>query len=212
VVIFARLDRLLPLALLVLCSTAVATAQGTRTVQAAQLAAILQNTAAPAKNHRARGGVTVVEYFDYNCPVCRALDPELRKYLAADPKVQLVRKNWTIFGDGSVYAAYAAFAAAHQGQYRAAHEALIGSSKDLDTKADVLSVLKGAGLDPAKIDSDVTLHAKEYAARLARVKDEAAALGLHGTPGLIVGDQLVVSGRTDYARLQSLVAAARAKQ
>src|SRR6185437_11741043 len=159
----------------------------------------------------AEQNVTVVEYFDYNCPVCRALDPALRKLAAADPKVQLVRKDWTIFGDGSVYAAYASFAAARAGKYQAAHDALIGSSKDLDTKGDVLAVLQGAGLDAAQIDSDVTRHEKEYAARLARIRGEAQALGLHGTPGLIVGNQLVVGGKTDYARLQHLVELARAR-
>lgn len=198
-------------ALVALWSVNVASAQETRTVEAAQLAAMLQeDTHVRANAPHAQGEVTVVEYFDYNCPVCRALEPDLHKLLATDKKVRLIRKDWTIFGDGSVYAAYASFAAAGQHKYAAAHDALIASSKDLDTREDVLSVLKQAGFDAAKVDSDVTAHAKRYAARLARVRREAEALGLHGTPGLIVGNQLVVGGKTDYARLQRLVAAARA--
>ncbi len=209
-VISTRVYRVLLGVLLALSAANVATAQGTRTVEAAQLAALLQDTIASANSHRTSANVTVVEYFDYNCPVCRALDPDLRKLVTADPRIQLVRKDWTIFGDGSVYAAYAAFAAAREGKYQAAHDALIGSTQDLDTRSDVRAVLKGAGLDTAKIDSDVASHEKEYAARLARVRGEAEMLGLHGTPGLIVGNQLVVSGKTDYVRLQRLVAAARA--
>ena len=204
-----RRYRVLLSAVLTLLAVDVAGAQDTRTVAAAQLAGVLQNTQA-ANVPRAGANVTIVEYFDYNCPVCRALEPQLRKLLAADPKVQLVRKDWAIFGNGSVYAAYASFAAARQGKYQAAHDALIGSSKDLDTQGDVLAVLKGAGLNPAKIESEVAGHEGEYAAQLARVRGEAAALGLHGTPGLIVGNRLVLGGKTDYARLQRLVADVRA--
>jgi protein-disulfide isomerase len=170
------------------------------------LADLATAQAHPDGDHR---NITVVEYFDYNCPVCRGLEPELRKLLAADPKVHLVRKDWPIFGDGSLYAAYASFAARRQGRYQAAHDALISSSGDLDTKADVLAVLKAAGFDAAKIDSDVMHHAKEYAGYTARVRREAEALGLHGTPGLIVGNQLVAGGKIDSARLQRLIASLR---
>jgi protein-disulfide isomerase len=121
----------------------------------------------------------------------------------------LVRKDWPIFGDGSAYAAYASFAALRAGRYQAAHDALIGSSGDLDTKADVLAVLKAAGLDATKIDSDVMIHQKEYADDIARVRREADSLGLHGTPGLIVGNQLVLGGKTDSACLERLVARIR---
>jgi protein-disulfide isomerase len=205
-----RLLRIFACASLVSLPLSLVSAQGTRTVGSAQLAALLQSTAIPENSHRARADVTVVDYFDYNCPDCRALDRALRKLLAADRGVRLIRKDWTIFGNGSVYAAYASFAAARQGAYQQAHDALITSANDLNTKAEVLAVLKDAGLDAAKIDADVAIHEHEYAAKLALTRHEAEALGLHGTPGLIVGNQLVVGGgRVDYARLQRLVANAR---
>jgi protein-disulfide isomerase len=209
---FVRLRRISACVLLVLLCVNVASAQETRSVAPALLASLLQSSLTPAGSHGVHGDVTLVEYFDYNCPICRALEPALRTLLANDSKVRLVRKDWTLFGDGSVYAAYASFAAAREGKYQAAHDALITSSRDLDTKADVLSVLQAAGFDVARIDSDVTHHEQEYANALARVKQEAATLGLHGTPGIIVGNQLVVGGRTDYARLQRLVAEARRQQ
>ena len=187
-----------------------ASAQQTRAVPHATLEAIL---AAPLGTPPAGGGradVTIVEYFDYNCPVCRELDPQLRKLLAADTKVRLVHKDWAIFGDGSVYAAYASFAAEREGRYRAAHEALMSSSESLDGRAAVLAVLKAAGFDPVKIGADVAHHEKEYADVLARNAREATALGLQGTPGVIVGDQLVLGGVT-YRGLRRLVARMRAR-
>jgi protein-disulfide isomerase len=191
-----------------LFAVGLAIAQQTRAVPQATLTALLAAPLATSPAGSEHADVTIVEYFDYNCPVCRGLDPRLRKLLATDPKVRLVRKDWAIFGDGSVYAAYASFAAEREGRYPAAHEALMTSSKDLDTRAEVLAVLETAGFDPTKIDADVTRHEKEYADTLARNAREAAGLGLQGTPGLIVGNQLVLSGVT-YRTLQRLVARAR---
>jgi protein-disulfide isomerase len=202
------LPLLLPCTLWLLCAVTVASAADTRTVPRATLAALLAAPLATPPAGAGQAEVTLVEYFDYNCPVCRELDPELRKLLAADPQVRLVRKDWAIFGEGSVYAAYASFAAAREGKYEAAHRALMTSASDLDNSADVRSVLEAAGFDTAKIDADVARHEKEYAEVLARNRREASELGLRGTPGLIVGNQLVL-GPVDYQRLQRLLAQAR---
>jgi protein-disulfide isomerase len=154
------------------------------------------------------GNVTVVEYFDYNCPVCRRIEPELRKLLASDPGVRVIHKDWPVFGEASVYAAYCSFAAAREGQYAKAHAALIESKQDLDSREDVQKVLQQAGFDLKRIDADIALHQKEYSATLTRNLRETAALGLRGTPGLIIGKQLVPGG-LDYAQLTRLVAQAR---
>jgi protein-disulfide isomerase len=211
----SRRRRLVPLvlfcALLLLFAVEAASADETRSVPQATLAALLAGPVATPPQGAEHADVTIVEYFDYNCPGCRELDPRLNKLLAADPKVRLVRKDWAIFGDGSVYAAYASYAAAREDRYQAAHEALITSSKDLNTKADVLVVLKAAGFDPAKISADVAGHEKEYSGVLTRDAREAASLGLQGTPGLIVGNQLVL-GPVTYRRLERLVAAARERR
>jgi protein-disulfide isomerase len=156
----------------------------------------------------AQGDVTVVEYFDYNCPVCRHLEPQLRKLVLGDPQVRLIRKDWPVFGEASVYAAYCVFAAARTGKDAAAHDALIGSAKDLDSKEDVQQVLRDAGFDLHRLDADIALHESEYAALLARNKREATELGLRGTPGLIVGNQLAPGGM-DAAQLKILVQRAR---
>jgi protein-disulfide isomerase len=49
--------------------------------------------------------VTVVEYFDYNCPYCRKLAPSIHALVKNDQKVAVVFKEWPIFGGISVYAA-----------------------------------------------------------------------------------------------------------
>src|SRR4051812_22195297 len=44
------------------------------------------------------GDVTIVEWFDFNCPYCRKIEPELRQVIQDDGKVRLVMKDWPILG------------------------------------------------------------------------------------------------------------------
>jgi protein-disulfide isomerase len=204
------LGRLLLLpALLFALVASTANAQTTQAVPATALQAILASPLPTPASGAAQPDVTVVDYFDYNCPTCRELEPELRKLLTHDPKVRLVHKDWPIFGEASEYAAYCSFAAAREGKYDLAHDALITSRVDLDSKEQVRSVLRTAGFDLKKLDADIALHQKEYSDVLKRNQRETAGLGLHGTPGVIVGNQVVL-GNIDYARLEGLVAQARA--
>src|SRR5258708_20359938 len=49
--------------------------------------------------------VTIVEYFDYNCPYCKKLVPALQALLAQDPNIAIVYKHWPILGAVPGYAA-----------------------------------------------------------------------------------------------------------
>jgi protein-disulfide isomerase len=185
-----------------------ASAQTTRPVAPAVWNSVLASPRVTPVAGAAQGDVTIVEYFDYNCPDCRALDPKVKQLLASDPGVRLIRKDWPVFGDVSAYAAYCSYAAAKQGKYQLAHDALITSKQDLDKKEDVQSVMRAAGFDMNKIDADVAQHQKEYSAIIASNEHETTMLGLKGTPGVVIGGQVVL-GSIDYARLTSLVAQAR---
>src|SRR5579871_6839764 len=43
-----------------------------------------------------KGDVTIVEFFDYACSYCKALQPRLQQALTADPHVRLVLKEFPI--------------------------------------------------------------------------------------------------------------------
>jgi protein-disulfide isomerase len=120
----------------------------------------------------------------------------------------VIHKDWPVFGEASVYAAYCSFVAAREGKYAQAHDALIGSKQDLDSREDVRQVLQQSGFDLKKLDADISLHQQEYSATLTRNLRETGTLGLRGTPGLIIGKQLVPGG-LDYSQLVRLVAEAR---
>ena len=151
--------------------------------------------------------VVIVEYFDYNCPYCKKLVPTLKALLAQDSSIGLVYKDWPILGPVSEYAAASALAAGWQGKYLAAHEALLSGPR-LAQVDQVDDILQHAGVNMEALKKDRVGHAKEIAALLERNDAEAQALGLKGTPGIVVGRQLV-AGIADLSTLKKLVANSR---
>ena len=134
----------------------------------------------------ANGDITIVEYFDYQCPYCRKMAPELRQVVHDDGKVRLVLKDWPILGPISVVASRMALACKYQDKFVQAHEALIGLKIKL-TEPKLREVLAGAGIDVDRLNRDLAGNAKTIDAILARNDDQAKAFGFKGTPSFIVG-------------------------
>ncbi len=151
------------------------------------------------------GDVTVVEFFDYNCPYCRRVKPEVEALLAADPNVRLVYREWPILGEGSVFAARAALAAREQGLYDEFHWAMMGMNGRAEEGA-VLRVAEEVGLDVAQLRRD--MEAPEVEEHIQTSMRLTQALGLNGTPSFVIGDALV-PGVVDVEQLQTLVSDAR---
>jgi protein-disulfide isomerase len=151
--------------------------------------------------------VIIVEYFDYNCPYCKKLVPTLQTLLSQDPKIAVVYKDWPILGPVSQYAANEALAAGYQGKYLAAHDALISGPR-LANNGQVDAILQKAGVDMDMLVKDRTAHAAQIAALLKRNDEEAHALTLEGTPGVVVGRHLV-AGIADAPLFTKLIANTR---
>jgi protein-disulfide isomerase len=194
------------LAVLILTPVALLAAEP-RKAPAAVVSALAQPPIMPPAGAK-DADVTIVEFFDYNCPFCKETAPELQKLLHADPKVRILYKEWPIFGGVSDYAARSALAANWQSRFLIAHDALIGSAHDLDETSQVDAVLKSAGVDLTQLARDRTAHATEITAILARDAKEAATLGFKGTPGIVVGRQLLPRSLT-LKDLQELTQSAR---
>jgi protein-disulfide isomerase len=132
------------------------------------------------------GDITIVEWFDFNCPYCRKLEPELRQVVQDDGKVRLVLKDWPILGPVSVVAARVALACKFQGKYEKAHDAMIGVSSKL-TEPRIYELIAGAGVDVDRAKQDLAANAKAIDGMLARNNATAEGLGFNGTPSFIVG-------------------------
>jgi protein-disulfide isomerase len=155
----------------------------------------------------AEGDITIVEWFDYQCPYCRKLEPELRQVVQDDGKVRLVLKDWPILGPVSVIAARMALASKFQDKFLAAHEALIGVNSKL-TEPRIRELLAGAGIDVDRVTRDLVTNAKAIDAILARNNDQAIAFGFKGTPAFIVG-KFRVPGVLTMAQFEQVIADAR---
>jgi protein-disulfide isomerase len=133
-----------------------------------------------------QGDITIVEYFDYQCPYCKKIAPDLAKVVRDDGRVRWVLKDWAIFGDVSMYAAKLVLAAKYQDKFEVAHKALIGHTGRL-TEAVIDETLTQAGVDVPRAKADLEKNTEAVKALLVRNDAQAKAFGFPGTPGFIIG-------------------------
>ena len=153
-----------------------------------------------------QGDVTVVEFFDYNCPYCRNAKLELDGLLSVDSNVRVVLREWPVLGEGSVFAARAALASRVQGKYGEFHEALMMMQGRAEEQS-VIRVAQSVGLDGDQLRRD--MEAPAVTEHLQMSDGLGRALGFSGTPSFVIGENLA-PGMISADQMQMLVSAARA--
>ena len=155
------------------------------------------------------GDVSVVEFFDYNCPFCRRARPDVLKLIDDDGQVRLVLKELPILGADSVAAAKLALASNKQGKYFEMHQKLLSEPGKAD-KAKALQIAKDLGLDVDQLQKDA--EDPDIKKALDEAKDLAGKLGLQGTPLFLIGDRTIPGAPDDlFDRLKAKVAEVRQK-
>ena len=152
------------------------------------------------------GDVTIVEFFDYQCPYCKKSFQILQAILKKDPGIRFVYKEFPILGPQSVFASRAAIAARAQGRYAAFHDALMNAKGTLD-EATVLQIAAEVGLDTRRLRSDMM--APVVTGVIERNYALARALDINGTPGFVIGDR-IIAGAMEIQAIEQAVASARA--
>lgn len=182
-------------------------------IQAQAAAQVLETEKATLENDpnapvlgNPEGDVTVVEFFDYNCPYCRRVKPEIEALLASDTNVRVVYREWPILGDGSVFAARAALASRNQGKYEEFHWAMMGM-KERAQEASVIQIAEDIGLDVARLRRD--MDAPEVQEHIQTSMRLSQSLGFNGTPSFVIGDSLA-PGLITADQMIELVEQARA--
>jgi protein-disulfide isomerase len=168
--------------------------------------AVLRDPDIPVAGN-ANGDVTIVEYFDYNCPYCRKLAPELAQVVFDDGKVRMVFKDWPILGPVSVYASKMALATRYQNKFVEAHEAMMNTSSRI-TESRVRDLLAEARIDVDRAVRDLETHGADIDRVLKRNDEQARAFGFRGTPSFIVG-KFRVPGILTMAQFDQAIADAR---
>ena len=150
----------------------------------------------------AKPDVTLVEFFDYACPYCKASNPSIERLLSEDPGLRVVYRELPILGEESVAAARLSLAASRAGRFAQFHDALWQAGRPAPETLAAAS--QAAGVPEKGIDSP------EIEAELKKNYQLAGALGATGTPLFVIGNR-VINSAVSYEELKKAIADARSK-
>jgi protein-disulfide isomerase len=177
---------------------------------AAQFSPDLFRSAKDPVGGNPKGTVTVVEFFDYQCPHCVDMAPVLSDVIKSDPNVRIVFKEFPIRGPLSDFASRAALAANMQGKYMPFHDELMKTPQPY-TQESIMKAAQTAGLniDQLKKDMDGEAVKSQIKANMKLGQD----LKLLGTPAFFIGKTDATStstinyvpGHMDLKQLQEVI-------
>ncbi|MBU6207161.1 MAG: DsbA family protein [Alphaproteobacteria bacterium] len=152
------------------------------------------------------GDVTLVEFFDYNCGFCRASVPDIDRLLREDPHLKVVYREIPVLGADSDAAALVSLSLAQTkgGNWAAFHRAVYAHDE-----ASAQNVAKAAQASGFQTPSAKALADPALRAQINANLSLAQKIGVDGTPGWVVGNQLI-DGALGYERLKQAIAEARA--
>ncbi|PCI55337.1 MAG: hypothetical protein COB36_06850 [Alphaproteobacteria bacterium] len=154
------------------------------------------------------GDVTLVEYFDYNCGYCRKAYMDILTILKEDTNLRVIFQEMPILSPSSKVMAGYAMAAHAQGKYFEMHKALMDYRGGQGDEA-YLKLAKDLGLDLDKLKIDIK--SADLLASIDKSSAMARDLGIRGTPGFIIGDE-IYPGYIGLKGLRDAISAARAAQ
>jgi len=165
-----------------------------------QYRAALETPFASSWKGAAKPDVTIVEFFDYACPYCKASNPAVDRILKEDSGVRVVYRELPILGPDSVTAARLSLIASSAGRFAQFHDTLWAAGRPApDT---IAKASQAAGIAPTPNDNPA------IEAELKRNFQLASQLGATGTPLFVIGNR-VVNAALGYDALKEAVAAAR---
>jgi protein-disulfide isomerase len=164
---------------------------------------------------KASAKVTITEYGDLRCPICKQFDnevlPTVVENLVRNGKAKLRFRLWPILGPNSVAAAQWGYAAQQQNAlWRYAALTYLNQGNENDawfTPSFARAVAEALGLDLDRFDKDRASAAANQA--IQQVDQEARGFGFPGTPAVRVsgpgGSQTVDFGSDAYAAIAAAV-------
>lgn len=194
------------LAALSLLPASLVAGAGRTWAQSVDVEGILRDPDAPTAGNP-NGDVTIVAFFDYNCPYCKKSAPDLARVVKEDGNIRVVYKDWPILTKASVYGAQLALAAKYQDKYQEAHDALMAIPGRKIPEEQMLEAVKASGVDMNRLNLDLSLHGPQISALLKRNNAQAESIGLQGTPTYLVGPLL--ASTLDYSSFKRAIAEAR---
>jgi len=152
-----------------------------------------------------QGDVTMVEFLDYNCGYCKRAVADVKALIQADPKLRVVIKDFPVLGSGSVEASRVALAARPQlaGDRLYEFHTRLMEGRGQANGESAMDVAREMRLDMARLERE--LHGNVINATLQRNMDLGEKLGINGTPGFVIGNE-VVAGAVGAEPLRQIIA------
>lgn len=166
--------------------------------------------------------VTVAFWTDYQCPFCKQFDtttlPSLISQYVDKGKVKIVFKDFAFLGNDSTSGAMAARAVwdVAPKKFLAWHEAMYDKQDTENggwgTKDDIIALTRTiSGIDADKVSKLMDQNKAKYQQAMEADKAEGSAMGVSGTPGFVIGKQLI-AGAEPTANFVTAIDAELAKK
>jgi protein-disulfide isomerase len=138
--------------------------------------------------------ITVLHYFDYQCPVCVRVAPTIEELIAANPKdVRLVYKMRPLSSHKqAMISAEAALAAHAQGKFFEMHEKLFANQAQLSPER-LVAIAQEVGLDMDRFKKDLEAHT--FKAEIDAEVKAVQAIGSTSTPTTFVNGRALVGSQ-----------------
>ncbi len=165
---------------------------------------LIESAPAAVISGNLNGDITIVEFFDYECPYCRRAMPRMDELRAADGGIRYIYFEMPILGESSLMASLAALAADLQGHYEPFHHMLMASEERLSEDV-IMALAAEAGLNVDQLAADMA--DPELMGRLRANMQLAQAVGVGSTPTFLINGQVVIGWQED--QVMALLADAR---
>jgi hypothetical protein len=153
--------------------------------------------------------VTVVEFFDYGCGYCKKAQATVEELVKEDKKVRIVYKEFPILGQPSLEMSTVGIAVnlVDPSSYKKFHDGMMKSNER--GKDAALKVAKAAGINMSKLESTLKNDSAKINEIIQSNLSLGGTIGINGTPGFVVGEELI-PGALELAAFKEKIAAARA--
>ncbi|MBI1742343.1 thioredoxin domain-containing protein [Candidatus Acetothermia bacterium] len=155
--------------------------------------------------------VTVVEYADFQCPVCgtfaHVFEPQLTKLYVAQGKVRFQFHNYAFLGPESLWAATASMCAADQGYFWDYHNKLYnsqrGENRGAFSRDNLKKFARELKLDGSKFDQCLDSH--KYDKEISDQNHAAEQRSVKATPTLFINDYKLEGLPRTFSELAKLI-------
>lgn len=147
---------------------------------------------------------TVVEFLDYRCAACRALEPVMEEVRKNHPDVRFIVRHLPVFMEPSIFEARLALAAGMQGKFREMHDILIARDAPVE-RYEIGILAEQLGLNAVRLEEEMMTPAVTFT--LLETLRIAEIMNIKATPTFYINGKIfkLVQGAPDAAAFDRIL-------